>query len=66
MYRSARNSALLPGQEPGLLPELEPLVLVPVPLPLLGPLSVSEPMPEPVSVSACSREQQDPPYTRHW
>jgi hypothetical protein len=53
----AQNSALLLAPQQVLPTVLEPLpgrVLLPVPRPLLGPLSVSEPMLE--SVSACSRE----------
>jgi hypothetical protein len=61
----AQNSALRPV--PLRVPELVLLqvpgrVLLPVPKPRLEPLSVSEPMPGSVSVSAYSREQQDRLY----
>jgi hypothetical protein len=53
----AQNSALRPV--PVRVPEQ---VLLQVPRPRLGPLSVSAPMPGPVSESVCSREQQGRSY----
>jgi hypothetical protein len=68
-YRLAQDSVLLLELLLILLPEpqmeqvsVQVPELLSVPPPLLGQLSVLEPLPGPVSESVCSQERQGPPY----